>query len=147
MRKHLSTILLILVFFIGLSLLLYPSVSDYWNSFHQSRAIAVYAEQVAQLDNDRYDQLWADAIAYNQTLPEKADRYLFTDEEQAEYESLLNVSGNGIIGYIEIPSINCSLPIYHGTDEAVLQIAIGHIEGTSLPTGGCLLYTSPSPRD
>lgn len=136
MRKHLSTILLILVFFIGLSLLLYPSVSDYWNSFHQSRAIAVYAEQVAQLDNDRYDQLWADAVAYNQTLPEKTDRYLFTDAERAEYESLLNVSGNGIIGYIEIPSISCSLPIYHGTNEAVLQIAIGHIEGTSLPTGG-----------
>lgn len=136
MKKHLSTILLLLVFLIGLSLLLYPTVSDYWNSLHQSRAIAHYAEQVAEIDNDLYDRLWAEAEAYNQTLLEKPDRFLFTEEEQAEYESLLNISGSGIIGYIEIPSIKCALPIYHGTDEAVLQIAVGHIEGTSLPVGG-----------
>ena len=131
-----STIILILVFLAGLSLLLYPTVSDYWNSLHQSRAITQYAEQVAELDNDVYEQLWADAHSYNQTLLDKADRYEMTDEEQAEYESLLNVSGNGIIGYIEISKIGCSLPIYHGTDEAVLQIAVGHIEGSSLPVGG-----------
>ena len=131
-----STIILILVFLAGLSLLLYPTVSDYWNSLHQSRAITQYAEQVAELDNDVYEQLWADAHDYNRTLLDKADRYEMTDEEQAEYESLLNVSGNGIIGYIEISKIGCSLPIYHGTDEAVLQIAVGHIEGSSLPVGG-----------
>ncbi len=131
-----STILLILILLAGLSLLLYPTVSDYWNSFHQSKAIASYAEQVAQLDDDRYEQLWADARDYNAALPQKPDRYAMTDEDRAEYESLLNVSGNGIIGYIEIPAIGCSLPIYHGTDESVLQIAVGHIEGTSLPTGG-----------
>ena len=136
MKKHLSTILLILVFLIGLSLLLYPTVSDYWNSLHQSRAIATYAEQVAEIDNDLYDRLWSDAEAYNQTLLDKPDRFLLSEEEQAEYESLLNISGNGILGYIEIPSIKCALPIYHGTDEAVLQIAVGHIEGTSLPVGG-----------
>ena len=136
MKKHLSTILLILVFLIGLSLLLYPTVSDYWNSLHQSRAIAHYAEQVADLDNDRYDALWADAQAYNQALLEKPDRFLCAEEEQAEYEALLNVSGNGIIGYIEIPSIGCSLPVYHGTEESVLQIAVGHIQGSSLPVGG-----------
>ena len=131
-----STIILILVFLAGLSLLLYPTVSDYWNSLHQSRAITEYAEQVAGLDNDVYEQLWADARSYNQALPIKADRYEMTDEEREEYESLLNVSGNGIIGYIEISKIGCSLPIYHGTDEAVLQIAVGHIEGSSLPVGG-----------
>lgn len=131
-----STIILILVFLAGLSLLLYPTVSDYWNSLHQSRAITQYAEQVAGLDDDVYEQLWTDAQSYNQTLLNKADRYEMTDEERAEYESLLNVSGNGIIGYIEIPRISCSLPIYHGTDEAVLQIAVGHIEGSSLPVGG-----------
>ncbi len=131
-----STILLILILLAGLSLLLYPTVSDYWNSFHQSKAIASYAEQVAGLDNDIYEQLWADARDYNAALPQKTDRYTMTDEDRAEYESLLNVSGNGIIGYIEIPAIGCSLPIYHGTDESVLQIAVGHIEGTSLPTGG-----------
>ena len=134
--SNLITIFLFLVLFAGLSLLLYPTVSDYWNSFHQSRAIASYAEQVAEMDNDTYEQLWAEAQAYNTSLLEKPSRYQMTDEEREEYESLLNVSGNGIIGYIEIPAINCALPIYHGTDEAVLQIAVGHIEGTSLPVGG-----------
>lgn len=136
MRKHLSTILLILIFLVGLSLLLYPTVSDYWNSLHQSRAIAQYAEQVANLDNDVYEQLWADADAYNRTLPGMAQRYVLTDEEKEAYEQLLDPSGTGVMGYIEIPEISCSLPIYHGTDEAVLQIAIGHIEGSSLPVGG-----------
>lgn len=136
MRKHLSTIILILVFLVGLSLLLYPTFSEYWNSLHQSRAIGEYTENVANLDDDTYEKLWSDAENYNQTLPDKADRFHMTEEEQEEYESLLNVSGNGMIGYIEIASIDCSLPIYHGTDEAVLQIAVGHIAGTSLPVGG-----------
>ena len=139
MKKKTSTlitILLILILLAGLSLLLYPTVSDYWNSFHQSRAIASYAEQVAEIDSDTYEQLWADAQAYNRSLIGKVGRYDMTDEERAKYESLLDVSGNGIIGYIEIPTIKCSLPIYHGTDEAILQIAVGHIEGTSLPVGG-----------
>ena len=137
MRKGaLSTIILILVFLVGLSLLLYPTVSDYWNSLHQSQAIAEYAEQVAELDSSRYAELWADARSYNEALTQKEDRYEMSKEEQEEYESLLNVSGNGIIGYIEIPLIGCSLPIYHGTDESVLQIAVGHLEGSSLPVGG-----------
>lgn len=135
-KGHLSTLILILVFLVGLSLLLYPTVSDYWNSLHQSRVIAEYAGRVANLDENVYEQLWADAKAYNQALLEKGDRYTFTEEEKDEYESLLNVSGSGIIGYIEIKKINCLLPIYHGTDENVLQIAVGHIEGSSLPTGG-----------
>lgn len=134
--SNLITIILILILLAGLSLLLYPTVSDYWNSFHQSRAIAAYAEQVAEIDSDTCEQLWADAQVYNQSLIGKVGRYDMTDEERAKYESLLDVSGNGIIGYIEIPSIKCSLPIYHGTDEAILQIAVGHIEGTSLPVGG-----------
>lgn len=139
MKKKTSdriTMILILVLLVGLSLLLYPSVSDYWNSFHQSRAIAGYAEEVANLDTDRYDRLWADAIAYNAALARGEVAYTLTDEQRAEYESLLDVSGTGIMGYVEIPSIACSLPIYHGTDDAALQIAIGHLEWTSLPTGG-----------
>lgn len=135
-KGTLSTIILILVFLVGLSLLLYPTVSDYWNSLHQSRAIAEYAEQVAELDNDRYAALWADACSYNEALTQKDDRYEMSDEEKEEYESLLNVSGNGIIGYIEIPLIDCSLPVYHGTNESVLQVAVGHVEGSSLPVGG-----------
>ncbi len=131
-----STAVLILVFFVGLSLLLYPAVSDYWNSFHQSKAISQYTEQVAGLDSSRYAGLLAEADRYNKALLQKEDRYEMSDEEREEYEALLNISGNGIIGYIEIPKLGCSLPIYHGTKESVLQIAVGHLEGSSLPVGG-----------
>lgn len=136
MKKHLSTIVLVLVFLTGLSLLLYPTVSDYWNSFHQTRAIAAYEEEVTDLDNDQYKKMLEEARAYNAQLAQKSDRFILSEEEQKEYENLLNISGNGIMGYVEIPSIGCSLPIYHGTDEGVLQIAIGHIPGSSLPVGG-----------
>lgn len=135
-KKDFTTIVLVLILLAGLSLLLYPAVSDYWNSFHQSRAIASYAEQVAEIDDDTYERLWLEAKAYNQRLADNSDRFLMTEREREEYQNTLNVSGNGIFGYIEIPEINCSLPIYHGTDEAVLQIAVGHIAGTSLPAGG-----------
>ena len=135
-KINISTIILILIFLVGMSLLLYPTISDYWNSFHQSRAIAKYTEQVAELNNDLYKQLWEDAAAYNERLLTKLNRYKMTSEEKAEYESLLNVSGNGIIGYIEIEKIDCSLPVHLGTAESALQIAAGHIEGTSLPVGG-----------
>ena len=134
--NHLITILLVLIFLLGLSLLLYPAVSDYWNSRHQTRAIAVYSEEVSGLDKDQYQALWADAAAYNASLRERDNAYLLTEEQKAAYEQLLNVSGLGIMGYIEIPSIDCSLPIYHGTEESVLQIAIGHLEWSSLPVGG-----------
>lgn len=136
MRKHLSSIILILVFLTGLSLLLYPTVSDYWNSMHQSRAIVDYAQQVSDIDRALYDRLWDDAQSYNQALTEKENRYELSDAERAEYGSLLDISGSGIMGYIEIPAIKCALPICHGTDESVLRNAIGHIEGTSLPVGG-----------
>ena len=136
MRRRKSTIVLLLVFLIGLSLLLYPTVSDYWNSFHQSQAIAGYAEAVADLDNAAYEHYWADAQAYNEALPDNSRRYQPTEAEHARYESLLNISGNGIMGYIEIPAIGVSLPVYHGVEDTVLQIAIGHIEGSSLPVGG-----------
>ena len=134
--NHLITILLVLIFLLGLSLLLYPSVSDYWNSKHQTRAIAVYSEEVSGLDKEQYQALWAGAAAYNASLRERDNAYLLTEEQKAAYEQLLNVSGLGIMGYIEIPSIDCSLPIYHGTEESVLQIAIGHLEWSSLPVGG-----------
>ena len=134
--NHLITILLVLIFLLGLSLLLYPAVSDYWNSKHQTRAISVYSEEVSGLDEDQYQALWEAAAAYNASLLERNNAYLLTEEQKAAYEQLLNVSGLGIMGYIEIPSIDCSLPIYHGTEESVLQIAIGHLEWSSLPVGG-----------
>ena len=136
MKRNLSSIFLILVFFIGLSLLLYPSVSDYWNSLHQSRAIATYAEAVAEIEQTDYDRLWQAARAYNETIPSRPNAYVMSEAEQADYLTQLDVSGNGTMGYIEIPEIHCTLPIYHGVDEAVLQIAVGHIEWTSQPVGG-----------
>ena len=136
MKKKGSTLLLIVALLIGLSLLLYPTVSNYWNQFHQSRAIATYTDAVVALDEDAYAQLWQDAQAYNQELLRLQDRFIPTEEETARYNALLNVAGNGIMGYIEIPAIGVSLPIYHGTSDTVLQIAVGHIEGSSLPVGG-----------
>ncbi len=135
-KGSLSTFLLILIFFVGLSLLLYPTIADYWNSLHQSRAVASYAEQVANLDTELYDRLLEAAREYNAKLSVKENRYRITEEDKAEYESLLNLSGNGVMGYIEIPAINCSLPIYHGVEDSVLQVAIGHVEWSSLPIGG-----------
>lgn len=136
MRKHLSTIVLLFILLIGLSLLLYPTVSDYWNSFHQTRAIATYAENVAALDNASYDAIWDAARQYNRNLLNRSNSFRLSEEQKAEYESLLDISGQGVMGYIEIPEIDVSLPIYHGTEDPVLQVAVGHLEWTSLPVGG-----------
>lgn len=136
MKKHISTVILIIVFLIGLSLLLYPAFSDWWNSMHQSRAIAGYAEMVAGLDEDKYAELWDDAQAFNAEVNSRPNAYVLSDEQEAKYNELLNVGGNGVMGYIEISKIGVSLPIYHGVDEAVLQVAVGHIDWSSLPIGG-----------
>ena len=130
------TLLLILILLAGVSLLLYPTVSDYWNSFHQSRAIASYAEQVANIDDAQYEELWDAARDYNQSLLHRPNDFILSDEQQEIYKSLLDFGGNGIMGYIEIPMIDVMLPIYHGTKESVLQIAVGHLDWTSLPVGG-----------
>ncbi len=121
---------------IGLSLLLYPSFSDYWNSFTQSKAITSYAEQVANLDSEEYDHIWSDAYEYNVSISDRRNIFLLSDEQRKEYNSLLNLGGDGIMGYIDIPSIDVLLPIYHGTTEAVLSVAVGHLDWSSLPVGG-----------
>ena len=130
------TLLLILILLAGVSLLLYPTVSDYWNSFHQSRASASYVEQVANIDDAQYEELWDAARDYNQSLLQRPNDFILSDEQQEIYKSLLDIGGNGIMGYIEIPMIDVMLPIYHGTKESVLQIAVGHLDWTSLPVGG-----------
>lgn len=135
MKKHLSTILLILILLIGLSLLLYPSFSDWWNSFHQSRAIVDYDAALADMEPADYTALFEAAEDYNRRMSQ-IDFPLMYWEEVEGYEDCLNVSGTGIMGYITIEKINVELPIYHGTSEGVLQVAVGHLEGTSLPTGG-----------
>ena len=136
MKNKISTILLSLTFLAGVSLLLYPTVSDYWNSLHASKAVADYSAEVSQLTQEQYDEIWDAAKAYNEALRDSGNNFNLTDKQKKQYESLLDVGGTGIMGYIEIPNINISLPIYHGTDDSVLQIAVGHLEWSSLPVGG-----------
>lgn len=135
-KNKITTVILVLVLLAGLSLLLYPTVSDYWNSFRQTNAIVQYVEQVEAMDAEEYDRQIEAAVKYNQTLLERENEYALPEELQVEYQSLLNIDGHGIMGYIEIPSIDCSLPIYHGIEESVLQVAVGHLDWTSLPVGG-----------
>ncbi len=131
-----STIILIVAFFVGLSLLLYPPLADYWNSLTQSKAVSDYAEQVGNMNKELYEKMLSEAHLYNQELLERENQFRFTEEEREIYNAVLNLTSNGVMGYIEIPSIGCSLPIYHGVSESVLQVAIGHLEWSSLPVGG-----------
>lgn len=137
LKKNLSNIVLCMILLAGCCLLLYPSVSNYWNSFHQSKAIASYAEKIAELDEEESEQIWEKAAAYNRKLLESGNNnWKMTEEMQKEYEDILDVSGTGIMGYIEIPVIKVSLPIYHGVSESVLQVAVGHLPGSGFPVGG-----------
>lgn len=135
MRKNLSTIILILIFLVGLSVMLYPSVSDAVNRKHQSRAVAGYAEEVEQLSDADYQAYFDAADAYNRQLNTTPNAF-YKPDLVSGYAQTLDISGTGIMGYITIPKISVELPIYHGTDEGVLQVAAGHLEGSSLPVGG-----------
>ena len=136
MKKRASALILPAALLLGLALLLYPTVSDYWNSLHQSRAIAHYARAVADTGAERTARLLEQARQYNCGIADTGQDFFLSGPALEEYERTLDVDGTGIMGYIEIDSIGCSLPIYHGTDEAVLQVAVGHIPGTALPVGG-----------
>ena len=136
LKKRSATIILLIAFLAGLSLLLYPTVSDYVNSLHQSRAISDYASMVADLKEEDYTAYINDAKDFNSRILERQNVYTLTSTERAQYESLLNIGGNGVMGYIEIPAIDASLPVYHGTSDRVLQVAVGHLDWTSLPVGG-----------
>ena len=132
MKKHGTSLILLAAFLAGLVMLLYPTFAEYWNSFYQSQAIAGYAESVAQLDEDVYERFWQAALDYNERL---AGRGIDWGGQPAAYRSALDVDGSGIMGYVDIPKINVSLPVYHGTDDSVLQTSTGHLEETSLPCG------------
>ena len=136
LRKHLTTALLCLLFLTGVGLIAYPSFSDWWNSFHQSRAIMSYAEAVSGMENAEYDRLIGEAEEYNRTLSRTGIQWRMTEEQKENYRQELSFNSTGVMGYIDIPKIRVSLPVYHGIDENVLQTSIGHIEGTSLPVGG-----------
>ena len=144
LKKNFVSLLVLLMALVGVGLLVYPTFSDWWNSFHQSRAVAGYAQAVAELDPDRYKEVFEAAEKYNEKLCKSGVLWNMSEEEKREYNALLDVNGSGIMGYIDIPKINVTLPVYHGTDEAVLQIAIGHLAGTSLPVGGTGTHCSVS---
>mgnify|MGYP003100117140 FL=1 len=136
MKNKLINIFLILALVAGLSLLLYPTVSDYWNSLHASQAVASYDQAVKSMDEGKYDELLQRAGQYNRDLFLRGTLFALTDEEREDYNSQLDIDGSGVMGYIEIPTIKVSLPIYHGTSDDVLQVAVGHLEWSSLPVGG-----------
>ncbi|KXT79304.1 Sortase A, LPXTG specific [Streptococcus oralis] len=136
-KENAITIILVFLLFLGVSMLSYPTISDYWNSFHQSKAVAGYVEKVADLKENDYKKMLADAHEYNQNLDKDVIPDLDIPSSHEEiYNQTLDVTGTGIMAYVEIPKLNTTMPIYHGTDDTILQVAIGHIPGTSLPVGG-----------
>ena len=135
MKKHLTTILLVLIFLIGLSVLLYPTVADYVNAKHQSRAIANYVEGLADIDPVDYSAYIEEARRYNESLAGNTARFSPSEEEIEAYHGYLGAD-NSVIGYVEIPAIGVDLPMYLGTEESVLQVGIGCMPGSSLPIGG-----------
>ncbi len=134
MKKHGSSLILILIFLVGLCLLLYPTVSNYLAEKSQSKAIVSYQQTLQSLDSDQFLRLFEQADAYNQSLNRLSYPLLHYDTVSG-YQPALNVKGDGMMGYVTIEKLDVSLPIYHGTDEVTLNRAAGHVEGSSLPTG------------
>ena len=136
-RKIISKIFII----ISICLFCYPAVAEIYNKYHSSYVIQSYQQSVNEINEESYNNIIEEARKYNETLDNSKTKYFLSREEKEKYMSLLNVSGNGIMGIISIPKINVKLPIYHTTDDDVLQVAIGHIPGTSLPIGGAGTHT------
>lgn len=143
-KQRIFDLLIGLILLVGVGLLVYPTVSDWWNSAHASKAIAQYDEAVSTTDEAEIQRILDAAREYNQNLVTNGQRFTPTEEETERYLSLLDITGTGIMGYVTIPKIHVNLPIYHGTDDAVLQIATGHIEGSSLPIGGEITHAAIS---
>ena len=131
-----STLAMIFACFAGLCLFLYPSVSNYWNTRHSTKVINHYVDRLSSLSIDEFRRMWDDAVEYNRALSSRVSAFSLSEEQRVEYHSLLNFSGDGVMGYIEIDALAVNLPVCHGTSEAVLQKAIGHLEWSSLPVGG-----------
>lgn len=127
---------LLLAMVVGLFFLSYPSAADYWNNFHQAKTVREYAETVARMSGTEYFEMIRSAEEYNERLAARGIKWTGVEAENEEYNSLLNVNGSGVMGYIDIPKIKIKLPVYHGTSTEVLQTSIGHLTGTSLPVGG-----------
>ena len=134
MKKR-STIIMVLVFFIGLLVLLYPSISEFYNQKVQSKSIVDYESLLKKIDKNKYDKIFEEADEYNSNLRNLHDQFI--DYRNLDnYKNILDVDGHGMIGYVSIEKIIVELPIYHGTSDTVLSNASGHLEGTSFPIGG-----------
>ena len=136
MKNRKTTVILLISFFVGLSVLLYPSISSYWNTKTQSKAIVDYEAMLAQYKPEDYSAVFSEAETYNESLGKLEKPLQDYPDLAAQYDSALNLTGNGMMGYITVPKISQELPVYHGTSDAVLSVAVGHLEGTSLPVGG-----------
>ena len=141
MKRKISGILFGLLFLVGFGILTYPTISDQWNTYRQSRLISSYQSTVQEMTPEDFTQEWEAAQQFNSTLTQN-DIYgdVFSDDEgdlkDTEYWKVLNISGDGVMGYLSIPKINIKLSIYHGTSDEVLQTGVGHLNGTKLPIGG-----------
>lgn len=135
-KNRTTTVLLAVMLIAGLGLMLYPSLADLWNKSHSSRVISNYRRSTSDMDEEQHEQLLQEAREYNESLFKGVNPFAMTEDERSRYNELLNIEGSGEMGYIEIPSIRVSLPIYHGTEEDVLQKGVGHLEWSSLPVGG-----------
>lgn len=138
MRKKLDIVNVILIVgaVVGISFLAYPTLSDYYNSFHHSKVIMSYSEKIAKMNDDSYQKILESAKQYNQKVSEIGVRWYLNQNEKALYNQELSFNEQGNMGYIDIPKINTKLSIFHGTEEDILQTSVGHLEGTSLPIGG-----------
>lgn len=131
-----STIIMLVLILGGAAIIAYPTFADWWNSYHQSRAIATYVSAIEESDPAALQAMMDEAHAYNKALLTKPNRFTLSEAEEAEYKRTLDPTGQGIMGYVQVTRLHINYPIYHSVDEAILQVAIGHIEGTSLPVGG-----------
>lgn len=136
LKKNRSTILLLAVFFTGLSVLLYPAISNYINSRHQSRVIADYTERVENMPEEQYEEILEEARAYNASLADGIQEFKEGEPKDETYKNLLDINGEGMMGYIVIEKLGVRMPVYHGTADDILGSAAGHLEGSSLPVGG-----------
>lgn len=136
MKKHISNSILAIIFIAGLSLLLYPSFSNWWNQSRSSKAIDSYNTMVSEMNDDETDKLWNEAEKYNKKLFKNGQHMNLTKEEEKLYNSMLTVGTNPVIGYVEVDRLSINLPIYHGVSESVLTQGIGHLNWSSLPVGG-----------
>lgn len=142
MKRKIVNILFGLLFLIGFGILAYPTIANQWNTYRQSRLISDYDQAVSQMDEEDFDKAWEEARAYNATFEQNSimsDVFGIDEADDikgTEYWKVLNVGGDGIMGYITIPKINIKLAIYHGTETDVLQTGVGHLNGTKLPVGG-----------